>query len=344
MDRPQRICTSAASERSCLHVPGRPEESVVCPAARRSLRTVTMHDRAARGRREARGLRRQRHHGPRGPRGGPQTSGHVHRLDRRARPAPPGLGGRRQRRRRGAGRLLRPPSRSTCWTAVVCGFVTTAAASPSTCTRSRSGPPLRWCSPCCTPAASSAAAATRSPAVCTASVSRSSTRCRATRGRGPPRRLRLVAVLPSRRARSARSSRCASPPRDRHHGHLLGRPDIFETTDYSFETLANRFREMAFLNKGLEIVIRDERPTSGRRRGGSVDEVDRRRRGRRSDRVGGRRDPPRPRPRCRARSKNCTFYRYDGGLVDYVEHLNRRKDKANLTVIAFDAELRGTAG
>ena len=33
---------------------------------------------------------------------------------------------------------------------------------------------------CCTPAASSAAAATRSPAACTASASRSSTRCRAT--------------------------------------------------------------------------------------------------------------------------------------------------------------------
>src|SRR4051795_4376289 len=37
-------------------------------------------------------------------------------------------------------------------------------------------------------------------------------------------------------------------------------PDIFETTDYSFETITNRFREMAFLNKGLEIVVCDERP------------------------------------------------------------------------------------
>ena len=36
--------------------------------------------------------------------------------------------------------------------------------------------------------------------------------------------------------------------------------DIFETTTYSFETIASRFREMAFLNKGLEIVVRDERP------------------------------------------------------------------------------------
>src|SRR5665811_1613746 len=35
--------------------------------------------------------------------------------------------------------------------------------------------------------------------------------------------------------------------------------DIFETTTYTFETITNRFREMAFLNKGLEIIVRDER-------------------------------------------------------------------------------------
>ncbi|MDQ3663613.1 MAG: ATP-binding protein, partial [Actinomycetota bacterium] len=35
--------------------------------------------------------------------------------------------------------------------------------------------------------------------------------------------------------------------------------DIFETTHYSFDTLVSRFREMAFLNRGLEIVVRDER-------------------------------------------------------------------------------------
>ena len=31
-------------------------------------------------------------------------------------------------------------------------------------------------------------------------------------------------------------------------------------------------------------------------------------------------------------------FKYDRGLVDYVEHLNRRKDKANPTVISFEAE------
>lgn len=35
--------------------------------------------------------------------------------------------------------------------------------------------------------------------------------------------------------------------------------EIFETHEYNYETLANRFREMAFLNKGLKIVLEDER-------------------------------------------------------------------------------------
>ncbi|WP_234351718.1 ATP-binding protein, partial [Thermobifida fusca] len=35
---------------------------------------------------------------------------------------------------------------------------------------------------------------------------------------------------------------------------------IFETTTFNFETLSRRLQEMAFLNKGLSITIRDERP------------------------------------------------------------------------------------
>jgi len=35
--------------------------------------------------------------------------------------------------------------------------------------------------------------------------------------------------------------------------------DIFETTDYNFETLRTRFQQMAFLNKGLRISLTDER-------------------------------------------------------------------------------------
>src|SRR5438105_353066 len=46
------------------------------------------------------------------------------------------------------------------------------------------------------------------------------------------------------------------------HGTIIRfKPDttIFETTDLSFDTLSNRLRELAFLNRGLKIVIEDER-------------------------------------------------------------------------------------
>jgi DNA gyrase subunit B len=93
--------------------------------------------------------------------------------------------------------------------------------------------------------------------------------------------------------------------------------DIFETTDYSFETLSNRFREMAFLNKGLTIVLRDERPArtdDAHDEIAAVDEV----------------------------APSEVVYKYDGGLVDYVDHLNARKDAVHRTVIAFEAEADDT--
>ena len=40
--------------------------------------------------------------------------------------------------------------------------------------------------------------------------------------------------------------------------------EVFETTDYSFDTLSTRFREMAFLNKGLSLTLIDEKKEIGR--------------------------------------------------------------------------------
>ncbi|NNG20135.1 DNA topoisomerase (ATP-hydrolyzing) subunit B [Naumannella sp. ID2617S] len=80
--------------------------------------------------------------------------------------------------------------------------------------------------------------------------------------------------------------------------------DIFETTDYSYETLATRFREMAFLNKGLTIKITDERPSH-------VDEEGK---------------------------AHTATYRYDDGLIDYVKYLTRGKETINPTVIDVEAE------
>ena len=102
--------------------------------------------------------------------------------------------------------------------------------------------------------------------------------------------------------------------------------DIFETTAYSLETITTRLRELAFLNKGLEIVVRDERPAAEEIaeavEDATVDNA--------VDQAG-----PDAISRGSTGGLEQTF-RYDRGLVDYVEHLNRRKDKANPSVISFE--------
>src|SRR4051794_25955282 len=78
--------------------------------------------------------------------------------------------------------------------------------------------------------------------------------------------------------------------------------EIFETVEFDFETLRARLQQYAFLNKGLTITLTDERP-------GHEDEA--------ADVLAGpEADKPAPRH---------VEYRYDGGLVDYVKHLNASK-------------------
>lgn len=104
--------------------------------------------------------------------------------------------------------------------------------------------------------------------------------------------------------------------------------DIFEHTTYNLETITSRLREMAFLNKGVEFVIRDERADAESR----VDAVQ-------DDTVDASIDNAGHDAIKRAESGGLEqIFKYDRGLVDYVEHLNRRKDKANATVISFEAE------
>ena len=104
--------------------------------------------------------------------------------------------------------------------------------------------------------------------------------------------------------------------------------DIFETTTYSLETITTRIREYAFLNKGLEIVVRDERPYAGDIADAIRDET--------VDNTGDNAGSAAMHKSEGGGSEQV--FRYDRGLVDYVEHLNRRKDKANPTVISFEAE------
>ncbi|MBS44548.1 MAG: DNA topoisomerase (ATP-hydrolyzing) subunit B [Nocardioides sp.] len=101
-------------------------------------------------------------------------------------------------------------------------------------------------------------------------------------------------------------------------------PDIFETTEYSLETITTRIREYAFLNKGLEIVVRDERSHAA----DLAEAVD-------DDTAGGDAAPDALRPASDGGVEQV--FRYDRGLVDYVEYLNRRKEPATPSVISIEA-------
>jgi DNA gyrase subunit B len=82
--------------------------------------------------------------------------------------------------------------------------------------------------------------------------------------------------------------------------------DIFETTNWSFETLSRRLQEMAFLNRGLSITLKDERPLEER-------------------------------PTEQAEVSYC----YDGGIADFVRYLNKSKDAVHDSVIEFGEEAIG---
>ena len=89
--------------------------------------------------------------------------------------------------------------------------------------------------------------------------------------------------------------------------------DIFETTHYDFTTLARRFQEMAFLNKGMTIELIDER-TTAIRDADSVEEI--------------------------VDDVRAVRYHYEGGIADFVRHINAAKGAANPSVISLEAEAR----
>jgi len=86
-------------------------------------------------------------------------------------------------------------------------------------------------------------------------------------------------------------------------------PDIFESTYYDYDTISARLRELAFLNKGLEIVLRDERPLNPA-------EITEDTPARNPDQADAGVDEYR----------SEEIYKYDNGLLDYVDHLSARKD------------------
>jgi DNA gyrase, B subunit len=76
--------------------------------------------------------------------------------------------------------------------------------------------------------------------------------------------------------------------------------EVFETTTWNFETLSRRFQEMAFLNRGLTITLRDERP----------------------EYING--------------EPHVVTYHYEGGLSDFVTHINSKKEPIHGSVIYFE--------
>ena len=89
---------------------------------------------------------------------------------------------------------------------------------------------------------------------------------------------------------------------------------IFETVEFEYETLRTRFQQMAFLNKGLRIDLRDERAASAYEEEIEPGQVV-------------------------LQQRNDSFL-YERGLVDYVEYLNRvrKAEHVNEEVIDFESE------
>jgi DNA gyrase subunit B len=84
--------------------------------------------------------------------------------------------------------------------------------------------------------------------------------------------------------------------------HFLPDKSIFAATEFNYDTLAQRLREMAFLNKGLEITLTDERTA----------------------------DP-------KTGEARRTEFRYAGGIAEFVKHLNRGKTVLHDKPIVMEA-------
>jgi len=88
--------------------------------------------------------------------------------------------------------------------------------------------------------------------------------------------------------------------------HFLPDRSIFTATEYNYDTLAQRLRELAFLNKGLLITLTDERSTDSKT----------------------------------GEPKHSEF-KYNGGIAEFIKHLNRGKQVLHDKPIYMEAERNG---
>ncbi len=90
--------------------------------------------------------------------------------------------------------------------------------------------------------------------------------------------------------------------------HFLPDRTIFTETTYNYDTLAQRLRELAFLNKGLLITLTDERTTDAK-----------------------------------SGEAKHTDFKYNGGIAEFIKHLNRGKQVLHDKPIYMEAERSGVA-
>jgi DNA gyrase subunit B len=90
--------------------------------------------------------------------------------------------------------------------------------------------------------------------------------------------------------------------------HFVPDKEIFTATEYNYDTLAQRLRELAFLNKGLVITLTDERNTDSKT----------------------------------GEPKHAEF-KYNGGIAEFIKHLNRGKQTLHDKPIYMEAEKDGVA-
>ncbi|MDV2426035.1 MULTISPECIES: DNA topoisomerase (ATP-hydrolyzing) subunit B [Corynebacterium] len=124
-------------------------------------------------------------------------------------------------------------------------------------------------------------------------------------------------------------------------------PEVFETTEYDYDTIARRLQEMAFLNKGLSIELIDERVTeeqieleeiadaeSGETSADETSFDDAPDAGDTFNEESGEAEDAAAEKK---RRKKVTFH-YPDGLTDYVKYLNKSKTAIHPTIVSFDAK------
>ena len=124
-------------------------------------------------------------------------------------------------------------------------------------------------------------------------------------------------------------------------------PEVFETTEYDYDTIARRLQEMAFLNKGLSIELIDERVTEEQI---ELEEIADAESGETSADETSFDDAPdagdtfneesgeaKDAAADKKRRKKVTFH-YPDGLTDYVKYLNKSKTAIHPTIVSFDAK------